>query len=82
MPHGRGAAEPLLTTFARTKDAGAAWVAEPLIELTRKEYIEDRVPPFRNPYQAYGTPLAVNMQSQIFYSPDGCTLDVAHAANP
>src|SRR5690242_6315897 len=70
MPNGAWSGKTAPTAFARTKDpGGAAWLAEPLLELTRKEYVEEKVLPLWNPYQAYGTPLAANMQSQVFYPP-------------
>ncbi len=68
MPYGAWKGKIVSSTFATTKDPGGpAWEAEPLLELTRNEYLQEKTLPFWNPYQAYGTPLAANMQSQVFY---------------
>jgi hypothetical protein len=47
--------------------AAAAWFFDPSIAVTGEEYVKDRTIPLWNPYQAYGAPLAANMQSQPFY---------------
>jgi hypothetical protein len=78
MPNGSWAGESVPNAFARTKDPGApAWEVEPLLELTRKEYVEEKVLPVWNPYQAFGTPLAANMQSQAYY-PLTIALSLSH----
>lgn len=54
--------------FYRGNDMGAsAWVMEPFGPLVRHQYLTERKLPLWNPYQAYGMPLAANMQSQPFY---------------
>ncbi|MBV9767230.1 MAG: YfhO family protein [Acidobacteriaceae bacterium] len=54
--------------FPKALDTGApAWVSEPLFKLIRTDYLEERTLPLWNPYQAYGVPLAGDMQSQSFY---------------
>jgi len=51
----------------RGNDMGAsAWVMEADAPLVRHQYFTEKVPPLWNPYQAYGAPLAANMQSQPF----------------
>jgi hypothetical protein len=53
--------------FYRGNDMGAsAWMMEPDAPLVRHQYLSERNPPLWNPYQAYGAPLAANMQSQPF----------------
>ncbi len=54
--------------FQNVLDAGgSAWLSEPLTELVHSDYIKEKSIPLWNPYQAYGAPLAANMQSQPFY---------------
>ena len=51
----------------RGNDMGASsWMTEAGAPLVRHQYLAERNPPLWNPYQAYGTPLAANMQSQPF----------------
>lgn len=45
---------------------GAAWQIEPWLAFVGNEYRHGKLPLW-NPYQAFGTPLAANMQSQPFY---------------
>jgi hypothetical protein len=53
----------------RVLDPGApAWQTEPEFTLERRLLTREKAPPLWNPYAAYGTPLAANMQSQP-YSP-------------
>lgn len=48
-------------------DPGApAWVTEAYAPLLRHQYLAEKQLPLWNPYQAYGAPLAANMQSQPF----------------
>jgi hypothetical protein len=68
LPQGAWGGPPGGPTFTRVLDPGpGAWVSEPLLELIRRNYTEERILPFWNPYQAYGSPLAADMQSQTFY---------------
>jgi hypothetical protein len=49
----------------RGNDMGASsWMTEAGAPLVRHQYIAERNLPLWNPYQAYGAPLAANMQSQ------------------
>jgi hypothetical protein len=51
----------------KTGDPGAAaWQTEPWFAFARDQYRQGALPLW-NPYQAYGAPLAANMQSQPFY---------------
>src|SRR5271165_1400315 len=51
----------------RGNDMGAsAWVMEADAPLVRHQYLAEKSLPLWNPYQAYGAPLAANMQSQPF----------------
>jgi hypothetical protein len=51
----------------RGNDMGAsAWLMEAYAPLVRHQYLAERNPPLWDPYQAYGAPLAANMQSQPF----------------
>jgi len=51
----------------RGNDMGASsWMTEAGAPLVRHQYIAERNLPLWNPYQAYGAPLAANMQSQPF----------------
>jgi hypothetical protein len=53
----------------RGNDMGASsWLTEADAPLVRHQYLAEKNLPLWNPYQAYGTPLAANMQSQP-YSP-------------
>lgn len=55
-------------TWSKTLDAAAAaWFFEPSLALTGYEYTKERTIPLWNPYQAYGTPFAADMQAQPFY---------------
>jgi hypothetical protein len=52
----------------RVLDAGApAWELEPDLLLDAHIYSREKTAPIWNPYNAYGTPLAADMQSQPFY---------------
>lgn len=67
LPGGAAAGQRVPMGWAKTLDgAAAAWFFEPSIALTGDEYLGDRTIPLWNPYQAFGTPLAANMQSQPF----------------
>ncbi len=56
------------STFNKVSDPGApAWQNEPWFALIRYQYFSENVLPLWNPYQAYGAPLAANMQSQPFF---------------
>ncbi len=51
----------------RGNDMGASsWVTEAGAPLLRHQYLDEKNAPLWNPYQAYGAPLAANMQSQPF----------------
>jgi hypothetical protein len=51
----------------RGNDMGAsAWMTEADAPLVRHQYLNEKNAPLWNPYQAYGAPLAANMQSQPF----------------
>jgi Bacterial membrane protein YfhO len=67
MPQGAWAGKPLAMPFAKMLDNAAAWHTEPLLALIAKDYVNERSLPLWNPYQAYGSPLAADMQSQPFY---------------
>jgi hypothetical protein len=68
LPNGAWAGPPGGATFTRVLDPGAgAWVSEPLLELIRRDYVDEKTLPLWNPYAAYGSPLAADMQSQPFY---------------
>lgn len=67
MPNGAfygGGHDP---AFPRANDPGASsWVTEAYPPLLRHQYVSEKNLPLWNPYQAYGAPLAANMQSQPF----------------
>ena len=68
LPQGAWVGPPLAVPFPKMLDSGAAaWQPEAWLGLIRSEYLEEHTAPLWNPYQAYGTPLAANMQSQPFY---------------
>jgi Bacterial membrane protein YfhO len=68
LPRGAWAGVPAAITFPRALDQGGpAWVTEPFLKLIWAQYWDERNAPLWNPYQAYGTPLAADMQSQPFY---------------
>lgn len=68
MPNGAWSGQRVQLARAKTLDgAAAAWFFEPSLAVTGNEYLKDKTLPLWNPYQAYGTPLAANMQSQPFY---------------
>ena len=69
----------------KAPDAGAAgWATEPFIGIEHRELETAPQWPLWNPYEAFGTPLAANMQSQPFYpltivlslAPNAWTYDV------
>lgn len=67
LPSGAWSGQRVPMGWAKTLDgAAAAWFFEPSLALTGDEYLKDRTIPLWNPYQAYGAPLAANMQSQPF----------------
>jgi hypothetical protein len=52
----------------KVADPGApAWQNEPWYALMHDQWLREGTLPLWNPYQAYGVPLAANMQSQPFY---------------
>lgn len=68
LPTGSWAGKPVPIRWSQTHDAAAAaWFFEPSLAFTGYEYTKERTIPLWNPYQAYGTPFAANMQSQPFY---------------
>lgn len=68
LPTGAWAGKPVPVRWSQTHDAAAAaWFFEPSLALTGYEYKKEHTLPLWNPYQAYGTPFAANMQSQPFY---------------
>ncbi|MBD5654165.1 MAG: hypothetical protein IAI50_03165 [Candidatus Eremiobacteraeota bacterium] len=69
--YGSGSQYPPVSvpTINRVLDPGAAaWQTEPEFTLERWLLLHEKAPPLWNPYAAFGTPLAANMQSQP-YSP-------------
>jgi hypothetical protein len=55
-------------SFDQVEDPGAcAWQSEPWNVLIGYQYFNEHALPLWNPYQAYGVPLAANMQSQPYY---------------
>lgn len=78
LPRGPWAGKPVPDNFPKTLDEAApSWQSEPWFALVGHEYFEEHVAPLWNPYQAYGAPLAANMQSQPFYP-----LTIAYSAHP
>jgi hypothetical protein len=80
VQRGAWAGNPELSTIRSNKvsDPGApAWQNEPWLALIHHQYLDEKALPLWNPYQAYGVPLAANMQSQPFYP-----LTVALALHP
>ncbi len=68
LPDGAWAGKKAKIRLTRVLDPGApGWFSEPLLELIHSEYLKEKSIPLWNPYQAYGAPLAANMQSQSFY---------------
>ena len=68
VPKGSWSGKPVQMWWSPTLDgAAAAWFFEPSLAVVGDEYFRDKTIPLWNPYQAYGTPLAANMQSQPFY---------------
>ncbi len=64
---GAVAGQPADSHFSKVADpGGAAWQIEPWFAFIRNQYRDGAVPLW-DPYQAYGEPLAANMQSQPFY---------------
>lgn len=64
---GAYAGKPSDSQFPRYTDPGAAaWQNEPWLAFIGAQYRAGKLPLW-NPYQAYGSPLAANMQSQPFY---------------
>jgi hypothetical protein len=67
LPRGAATGNPAGPSFLKVLDPGAgAWVTEPYASLIRQQYLTERNLPLWNPYQAYGSPLAADMQSQPF----------------
>jgi hypothetical protein len=61
-----GDAPPL--KLGHMADAGGpAWFLEPLVQVIRREYLQERTVPLWNPYAGYGVPLAAAMQPQVFH---------------
>ena len=68
VAQGAWAGKPHLTAFTQVNDPGAAaWQHEAWDVLIHREYFGEHALPLWNPYQAYGVPLAANMQSQPCY---------------
>ena len=69
MPSGAYDQDPLPENhISRSPDAGApAWLTESWSKLISDQYWTEHNLPLWNPYSAYGTPLAADMQSQPFY---------------
>lgn len=66
-------------TYLHTHDAAApAYCGEPWLALLKDEYLNHKTLPVWNPYQAFGTPLAANMQSQA-YSPVTVAFALIHS---
>lgn len=53
------------TTDIRPDKGASAWQFEPWAEITHRSYADGELPLW-NPYQAFGAPLAANMQSAVF----------------
>lgn len=67
LPSGALGGKSTPPPFGKLLDPGAAaWQSEPWGALIHYQYLTEKVLPFWNPYQAYGAPLAANMQSQPF----------------
>ncbi len=68
LPTGAWDGKPVPVRLSQTLDAAAAaWFFEPSLAFTGYEYTKEHTIPLWNPYQAFGTPFAANMQSQPFY---------------
>jgi hypothetical protein len=67
LPRGAWAGEIREQKYQRTLDAAEpGWHSEPSAAVIGDQYLREKNWPLWNPYQAYGTPLAANMQSQPF----------------
>lgn len=67
LPGGAAVGNPSDSPFPKVADPGAAaWQNEPWFAFIRDQYRGGKAPLW-NPYQAYGEPMAANMQSQPFY---------------
>lgn len=67
LPGGAWAGDKRPVNFIRTVDAGApGWQNEPWAAVIGYQYLAEKTWPLWNPYQAYGAPLAANMQAQPF----------------
>ncbi len=69
LPKGAWAGKPVdVLRYGKTLDpAAAAWFMEPSMAITGSQYLQNKTLPLWNPYQAFGTPYAADMQSQPFY---------------
>ncbi len=68
MPYGAWEGKHRTPRFPKTLDEGVpGYMTEPWFKLIGKQYVHEKNPPLWNPYQAYGMPLAANMESQPFY---------------
>ena len=67
MPNGAWYGGGQGPAFSRGNDMGASgWLLEPDAALVHHQYFREKHLPLWNPYQAYGAPLAADMQSQPF----------------
>jgi Bacterial membrane protein YfhO len=67
LPSGADSGPPPDQSYSKLADPGAAaWQTEPWFAFSRDQYRQGTLPLW-DPYQAYGEPLAANMQSQPYY---------------
>jgi hypothetical protein len=68
MPDGAWAGTHVGLPFPKTLDEGVpGYMTEPWFKLLGYQYRQEKNAPLWNPYQAFGMPLAANMESQPFY---------------
>ncbi len=68
MPDGAWAGTHETPAFPKTLDEGVpGYMTEPWFKLIGHQYLTEKNAPLWNPYQAFGMPLAANMESQPFY---------------
>jgi len=68
MPDGAWAGRHKTPAFPKTLDEGVpGYMTEPWFKLIGRQYTVEKNAPLWNPYQAFGMPLAANMESQPFY---------------
>lgn len=68
LAQGAWAGQPTTPSYFKVLDPGApAYTTEAWLAFIRSQYLYERTLPLWNPYQAYGAPMAANMQSQPFY---------------